>query len=138
MTNTQPADIGPQDVPRTSTSNIPRTSPKDPLDRPAYIPSWHPGDVPIWRPGDVLKWRPRDVSIWSSRDVPRTLIREVPRTFSERPLEDLQSTQTWITKFFLNFLSELFRLTKFKSISTHNVYTESSTTSKIEHFLQIS
>ena len=129
-------------VPRTSQGRPPPTSPGRPLkilfDRPADIPIWHPGDVPIWRPGDVLKWRPRDVSIWSSRDVPRTLIREVPRTFSERPLEDLQSTQTWITKFFLNFLSELFRLTKFKSISTHNVYTESSTTSKIEHFLQIS
>ena len=28
---TQPANIGPQDVPRTSRSNVPRTSPKDPI-----------------------------------------------------------------------------------------------------------
>ena len=28
---TQPANIGPQDVPRTSPSNVPRTSPKDPI-----------------------------------------------------------------------------------------------------------
>ena len=27
----QPANIGPQDVPRTSTSNVPRTSPKGPI-----------------------------------------------------------------------------------------------------------
>ena len=27
----QPANIGPQDVPRTSPSNVPRTSPKDPI-----------------------------------------------------------------------------------------------------------
>ena len=31
LSNTQPANIGPQDVPRTSHSNIPRTSPKDPV-----------------------------------------------------------------------------------------------------------
>ena len=30
-TLTQPANIGPQDVPRTSPSNVPRTSPKDPI-----------------------------------------------------------------------------------------------------------
>ena len=28
---TQPANIGPQDVPRTSPSNVPRTFPKDPI-----------------------------------------------------------------------------------------------------------
>ena len=28
---TQSANIGPQDVPRTSPSNVPRTSPKDPI-----------------------------------------------------------------------------------------------------------
>ena len=27
----QPANIGPQDVPRTSPTNVPRTSPKDPI-----------------------------------------------------------------------------------------------------------
>ena len=31
IVGTQPANIGPQDVPRTSPSNVPRTSPKDPI-----------------------------------------------------------------------------------------------------------
>ena len=95
-----------------------------------------PGDIPIWRPGDVLKWRPGDVLIWCSRDVPGRLIWGVPRTFSERPLEDLRSTQTWMSKIFLMFLSELIRLTKSKSISTLKVYWEPCKTSKMEHFLQ--
>ena len=87
-----------------------------------------PGDVPIWRPGDVLKWCPWDVLIWRSRDV--------PRTFSGRPLEDLESTQTWVSKIFLTFLSELIRLTKSKIISTLKVYWEPSKASKMQHFLQ--
>ena len=84
---------------KTSRGRPPWTSPGRPLkilfDRPGY--------VPIWRPGDVLKWRPGDVLIWRSRDVPGRLIRDVPRTFSGRPLEDLESTQTWMSKFFFNF-----------------------------------
>ena len=75
-------------VPRTSPSNVPRTSPKD----------------PIWpfrgRPGEFLKWRPGVVLIRRSRDIPGRLIRDVPRTFSGRPLEDIESTQTWMSNFF--------------------------------------
>ena len=82
--------------PRTSRGRPPPTSPG----RPLKILFDRPGDVPIWRPGDVLKWRPGDVLIWRSRDVPGRLIRDVPRTFSGRPLEDLESTQTWISNFF--------------------------------------
>ena len=104
--------------------------------RPLKILFDRPRDVPIRRPGVVLKWRPRDVLIWRSRDVPGRLIRDVPRTFSGRPLEDLESTQTWMSNFFLTFLSELIRLTKSKSISTLKEYWESSKTSKMEHFLQ--
>ena len=48
-------------------------------------------ETTLWRPGDVL--------IWLSRDVPRRLT----RTFSGRPLEDLQSTQTWMPKIFFSF-----------------------------------
>ena len=133
---TQPANIAPQDVPRAS----PPTSPGRPLkilfDRPGDVPIWRPGDTPIWRPGDVLKWRPGGVLIWRSRDVPVRLIRDVPRTFSGRPLEDLESTQTWMSNFFLTFLPELIRLTKSKSISTLKVYWKPSKTSKMEHFLQ--
>ena len=111
-------------VSRTSRGRPPPTSPGHPL----KILSDRPGDVPIWRLGDVL--------IWRSRDVPGRLIRDVPRTFSGRPLEDLESTQTWMSNFFLTFLSELIRLTKSKSISTLKVYWEPSKTSKMEHFLQ--
>ena len=86
-------------VPKTSWGRPPPTSPG----RPLKILFDRPGDVPIWRPGDVLKWRPGDVLIWRSRDVPGRLIRDVPRTFSGRPLEDLQSTQTWMSQHFFNF-----------------------------------
>ena len=114
----------------------PEDVPKDPIWPSGDIPIWRPGEVLISRPGDVLKWRPGDVLIWRSRDVPGRLIRDVPRTFSGRPLEDLESTQTWMSNFFLTFLSELIRLTKSKSISTLKVYWEPCKTSKMEHFLQ--
>ena len=74
--------------------------------------------------------------IWRLRDVPRRLIGDVPRTFLGRPLEDLDNTQTWMSKFFFNFSLELIWLTKSKSISTLKVYWEPSKTSKMEHFLQ--
>ena len=67
-----------------------------------------PRDVTIWRPGDVPIWRPGDVLIWRSRDVPGRLIWDVPRTFKGRPLEDLESTQTWVSKFFKLFFQNLF------------------------------
>ena len=124
----QSANIGPQDVPRTSLSNIPRTSPKDSIWPSRNVPVWRSGDVPNWCPGDVLKWRPWDFS--------GKLIWDVPRTFSGCPLEDLQSTQTLMSKFCLTFLSEFIRLTKSKSISTLKIYWEPSQTSKMEHFLQ--
>ena len=42
---------------------------------------------------------------------------------SGRPLEDLESTQTWMSKNFnLTFLSKLIQLTKSKSISSLKVY----------------
>ena len=99
-TTTQPANIGPQDVPRTSSSNVPRTSPKGPIWPSRGLPNLTSRDVPIWRPGDVLKWRPEDALVWRSRDVPGGLIRDVPRTFSGRSLEDLQSTHTWMSQNF--------------------------------------
>ena len=127
-------------VPRTSRGRPRPTSPGRPLkilfDRPGVVSIWRPRDVPIWCLGDVLKWHPGDVLIWRSRDVPGRLIWDVSRTIPGRPLEDLQSTQTWMSNFFLTFLSELIRLTKSKSISTLKVYWEPSKTSKMEHFLQ--
>ena len=119
-------------VARTSRGRPPPAYPG----RPLKILFDRPGDVAIWRPGDVLKWRPVDVLIWCSRNVPGRLVRDVSRTFSGRPLEDLESTQTWMSNFFLTFLSELIWLTKSKSISTLKVYWEPSKTSRMEHFLQ--
>ena len=54
---TQLANIGPQDVPKTSPSNFPGTSPKDPI--------WLSWDVLIWNPGtfwsDILGTTLNDV-----------------------------------------------------------------------------
>ena len=86
------ANIDPQDVSRTSHSNFPRRFPKDPIG-----PS-------RWRPGDVLKLHPEHVLIWRSRDVPgRLIVWDICRTFSGRPLEDLQSIQTWMSADSFNF-----------------------------------
>ena len=128
---TQQANIGPQDVPRTSHSNVPRTYPKDPI-----WPSRGRND--LMSQSDVLKWRPGDILIWRSRDVPGRLIRDVPRTFTGRPLEDLESTQTWMSNFFLTFLSDLIRLTESKSISTLKEYWEPSKLLRWSIFCKIS
>ena len=71
--NTQPENIGPQDVPSKSPYNDSRMSPK-------YL-IWQSWVVPIWRPGDALKWRPWEVVFWRSRDVPGRLIQDVPYRF---------------------------------------------------------
>ena len=126
-------------IPMTSRGRPPPTSPRGPLnilfDRPGDFPIWRPGDAPIWLPGDVLKWRPGDALIWRLRDVLGSLIRAVSRTFSVRPLEDLQSTQTWMSKIFFNFSFRTYTIDH-KSISTLKVYWEPSKTSKMENFLQ--
>ena len=85
------------------------------------IPIWRPREVSIWRPGDVLKWRPGDVLTWPSRDVRGRLIREVPKTFSGRPLEDLESTQTWMSNFFKLFFQNLFDWQNLKAFNTQGV-----------------
>ena len=74
--------------------------------RQILVPGTCRGRPPPTSPGRLLKIlfdRPVDVPIWRSRDVPKTLIWNVPRTFSGRPLEDLQSTQTWMCQLFFNF-----------------------------------
>ena len=93
--------------PRTSRGRPPSTSPGRPLkilfDRPGDVLIWRPGEVPIGRAGDVLKWCPGEILTWCTRDDPGSLIRDIPRTFSARPLEDLESTKTWMSKIFFNF-----------------------------------
>ena len=81
---TQLANIGPQDVPRTSRSNVPRTSPKDSFDRCGDVPILRPEMTSRGRLNLMFKGRPWEVD-------------------SGRPLVDLESTQTWISKIFLNF-----------------------------------
>ena len=118
----QPANIGPQNVPVTSASNVSRMSPKD----------------PIWPSRRCPNLTSRVVLVWRSRGVARSLIRDIPRTFSGRPLENLQSTQTWMSQFFFEvFFQNLFDWPNLsKSISILKMYWKPSETSKMEHFLQ--
>ena len=93
----QPANIGPQDVPRTSPSNVPRTSPEDPIwpssgrpdltfrgrpnltswGRPEITSrgclnltfKWRPWEVDSGRPQDVFRTSPRGPSEYSNLDI---------------------------------------------------------------------
>ena len=101
----QPANIGPQDVPRTSPSNVSRTSPKDPI-----WPSWGRPNLTSWGrfgmtsrgcPNLKFMGRPWELDLGHPQDVLRT----APRGSSEYSNLD-------ILAFFGTFLSELIRLTK--------------------------
>ena len=100
LATSQPANIGPQDVPRTSPSNVPRTSPKDPIWRSQGRPN-----LTSWgRPEMTSRGLFNQTFKGSRNDVPGRLIRDVSRTFSGRLLEDLESTRTWISKLFFQNL----------------------------------
>ena len=90
---TQSANIGPQDVPRTSYSTIPRMSPKDPISPSRRRPEL----TSQVRPEMKFRRRPN----LTSKDFPRTS----PRGPSEYSNLDA-------AKFILTFLSEIIRLTK--------------------------
>ena len=115
-------------IPRTFPGRPPPTSPGRPrktlFDHPRDVLIWRPEDVPIWHLLYVLNWRPVDVLIWRSRDVPERLIWDVPMTFSGHSLEDLESTQIWMSqKIFEVFFQNLFDSPNLsKSISTLKVY----------------
>ena len=99
MVSSQPANIGPQDVPRTSPSNVPSA---------LKILFDGPGDVPIWR-----SWGRPDLTSWgrpnltsrgrlemTSRGRSNLTFKGRPwggwfGTSPRRPLEDLQSTHIW-------------------------------------------
>ena len=51
-----------------------------------------------------------DVLIGRSKEVPGRLIQDVPRMFSGRPLEDLESTQTCMSKIIFIFSWHAYRL----------------------------
>ena len=112
----------PEDVPRTSPFNVPRAT---------------RSGVLFWRPGDVLKWHPGDALIWRSIDVPGRMIRDIPRTFSRCSLENIQSTQIWMSQnLFQLFFHNLFDWPNLsKNISTLKVYWEPSQISEMEYLL---
>ena len=84
----QPANIGLLDVPRTSHSSVSRTCPKDPI-----WPSWGRPNLTSWG-------RPR----MTSRGRPNLTFKGRPWEFdSGRHLDDLESTQTWMSQIFFNF-----------------------------------
>ena len=99
----QPANVGPQDVPRTSPSNVPRTSPKDsiwPSRGRLNLTSWgRPEITSRGHPNMTFKGRPWEVDSGRSQNVLRTS----PRGPSD--------AQTLMPQIFFNF-SELIRLTK--------------------------
>ena len=86
---------------------------------------WSPGrprplKILFDRPDLTSRGRPNQTS-WGHPEM--TSRGRLNLMFKGRPLEDLESTQTWMSKLFLNFLSELIiRLTKSKSISTMKLY----------------
>ena len=113
IAQSQPANIGPQDIPRTSFSNVPRTSPKDPIwpsrgppdlmsrERP-NLTSWgRPEMMSSGRPNLTFQARPWEVDSGRPQDALRTSL----RGFSEY-------SNSHVAALFVTFLSELIRLTK--------------------------
>ena len=112
LEETQPANIGPQDVPRTSRSNVPRTSPKDPI-----WPSRGRLELTSWGRLEIMSWGCPNLT---SRGRPWEIVSECPqdvlRTSHRRPWKHVLGTM-WrhlldVPKFLFTFLSELIRLTK--------------------------
>ena len=101
----QPANIDPQDIPWTFSSNVPRTSPKDaiwPSQERLNLTSWGcPEMMSRGRPNLTFKGRPSEVDSGHPQDVLRT----APRGSSEYSNLDIPA-------FFVTFLSELIWLTK--------------------------
>ena len=99
---TQPANIGLQYIPRTSSSNVPRTSSKDPI--PATSQSNFQGSPEMQSIGPsnlTFKLSPWDVHSRCPPDVLRTSYRG-PSEYSNLD----------VPNFLLTFLLELIRLTK--------------------------
>ena len=88
---TQPAAIGPQDVPRTSPSNVPKMSPRDPIwasRRHLDLMSRRHPNLTSWgRPNLAFNGRPWEVDSGCLRNV----FRESPRGPSEYSNLDVQN-----------------------------------------------
>ena len=89
---TQPANIGLQDVPKTSPSNVVRTSPKYPI--------WASGERPNLTSWERPEMTSRGRSNLMFKGLTGRLIRDILSTFSGC---HLQSTHTWMPQHFFNF-----------------------------------
>ena len=95
--------IGPQDIPRTSNSNVPRTSSKDPIwpsrEHP-NLTSQGRSNLASWGRSEMTSRERLNLTFmgrpWEVESGPSQM-------FSGRPLQDLESTQTCMSKFFFNF-----------------------------------
>ena len=111
--STLPANIGLQDVPTTSPSNVLRTFPKDPI-----WPFLGRLDLTSQARINLTSWgspetTSKERTNLTSRNVPGRLIRGEPRTFSRRPPRGpSKHSNLDVPRFLLTFLSELIRLTK--------------------------
>ena len=128
----QPANIGPQDVPRTSPSNVPRASPKGPIwpsrRRPELTsrrrPSWtswgHLEMTSNGRPNLTPKGLPWEID--SRR--PQNVLRTSPSWPWKHVVETMCGHLLDVPKFHFTFLSELIPLIKsiFKQLNTHGAF----------------
>ena len=117
---TQPANIGPQDVPRTSSSNVPRASPKDsisPSQGSLELTSRGRPNLTSWRRLQMTsKERPNLTSKGCPWEADSGCLQDVLRTSPRRPWKHVLGTM-WghlldVPKFLFTFLSGLIRLTK--------------------------
>ena len=113
----QPANIGPQDVPKTSLSNIPGC--------PLRILFVHLGDVPIWRPENVSMWRLKSVP----NQPPGGVFSE---EFLERLSKDLQSTSYRCCRVVYWMILNLILLFFLNSMQYLEEYLEPSQASEME------
>ena len=143
---TQPANIGPQDVPRTFPSNVPRPSPKDPIwpsRGRTELTSQGRLKMTSWgRPNLTSKGRLRKVDSGRLEDVLRTPPRRSWKHVGTMwvHVRDL-GTMWFICWMSLNFSLLFFRnLFDWPNLSESNkilkVYLETSWTSKMELLLQ--
>ena len=114
--NNEPCPSRKMLVLRTSPSNVPRTSPKDPIWPSRWrldLTSWGRSNVTSWgRANLTFKGRSQEVDSGCPQDVLRTSPKGSP-----------EYSSLDVPAFFVNFLSELIRLTNLSnSIWTHKVY----------------
>ena len=117
----QPANNGPQNVPRTSPSNVPRTFPKDPI-----WSSWGHPELTFWGNLEMTSWgRPNLTSKGHPWEVVLGRPQDVLRTFPRRPWKHVSGTRCGhlfdVPKFLFAFLSELIKLAELSEWLTKSI-----------------